>query len=715
MTPRHADRSRPLLRHPCLRALLLGGSALVAMPTGLRAQDAANDAAAGAFRLSPIIVDATAAADDDANSVVAQELWVGGKVATSLLDTPASVSVVTQAEIRARAATTTEEVLQYSAGIVTDYYGSDDRNDYFLVRGFQASTYRDGLTLGSMRGVREEPYAYERIEVLKGANSTLFGVSDPGGSVNFVTKVPQFTRFGEVYGQIGTNDHKELGFDLGDVLNEQGTLAYRFTGKVKDSALDYDTSRDDDAFLMGGLTWAPTEATTLTLVYDHLKRDGTPNSGGYPLDREYDRGDFFSEADFNDHDVARDTLTAMLRHDFGGGLSLTANLRYSDLADDFGYIYLSDSASRVGTELSRFYFGTDSTAEELIGNAILQYDTSFGSTDSSTLVGIEYRDAALSSASFYGGAGTIDIATGIATGVPSNLAPYETRKSDYTTKSVFLQQNLSFADRLVATVGLRHDWLDLRSRGTASGTAFDDSDDFSETSIRGALTYKVTDEVSAYASYVESVAPPSIGVEPERGEQYEIGVKYQPAGSRALLSAAIFDLTRQDMTIPVVLGDGTIVREVVGETRVRGFEIEGKAEIAENWDVIAAYSYQDAELTRAVVRGTDVSGNQFANVPKTMASLWVNYTLPGQARGGDMTFGLGARYIGSYQFAETNATGESDATTLFDAAFSYDIAENTGLSVNVSNLFDEQHVVGRGTADYYNPGRTVTATLRRTW
>lgn len=673
MTPRHADRSRLLLRHPCLRALLLGGSALVALPTVLRAQDAADDAAAGAFRLSPIIVDAAAAADDDARSVVAQELWVGGKVATSLLDTPASVSVVTQAEIRARAATTTEEVLQYSAGIVTDYYGSDDRNDYFLVRGFQASTYRDGLTLGSMRGVREEPYAYERIEVLKGANSTLFGVSDPGGSVNFVTKVPQFTRFGEVYGQIGTNDHRELGFDLGDVLNEQGTLAYRFTGKVKDSALDYDTSRDDDAFLMGGLTWAPTEATTLTLVYDHLKRDGTPNSGGYPLDREYDRGDFF------------------------------------------GYIYLSDSASRVGTELSRFYFGTDSTAEELIGNAILQYDTSFGSTDSSTLVGIEYRDAALSSASFYGGAGTIDIATGIATGVPSNLAPYETRKSDYTTKSVFLQQNLSFADRLVATVGLRHDWLDLRSRGTASGTAFDDSDDFSETSVRGALTYKVTDEVSAYASYVESVAPPSIGVEPERGEQYEIGVKYQPAGSRALLSAAIFDLTRQDMTIPVVLGDGTIVREVVGETRVRGFEIEGKAEIAENWDVIAAYSYQDAELTRAVVRGTDVSGNQFANVPKTMASLWVNYTLPGRARGGDMTFGLGARYIGSYQFAETNATGESDATTLFDAAFSYDIAENTGLSVNVSNLFDEQHVVGRGTADYYNPGRTVTATLRRTW
>lgn len=705
--------SRPSPRHRCLAALLMGCTALVALPMGAVAQKGAEED--GSFRLSPIIVDVGAASDDDANSVVVRELWVGGKVATSILDTPASVSVVTQREIAQRNATTTEEVLQYSAGIVTDYYGSDDRNDYFLVRGFQASTYRDGLTLGSMRGVREEPYAFERIEVLKGANSTLFGASDPGGSVNFVTKAPKFERFGEVYGQVGSNDHKELGFDVGDVVNPSGTLAYRLTGKVKDSALDYDTSRDDDAFVMGGLTWAPTDATTLTLVYDHLERDGTPNSGGYPLDRDYDRSDFFGEADYNDHNVKRDTLTAMLRHDFGGGLSVTANLRYSDLTDDFGYIYLSDSAGRTGTVLDRFYFGTDSTAKELIGSAVLQYDTSFGSTDSSTLLGLEFRDAELTSASYYGGAGTIDLATGITTGVPAGLAPYETRENDYKTKSLFLQQNFSFSNRLVATAGLRHDWLDLSSSGVASGAAFDNSDDFSETSIRGALTYKITEEVSTYASYVESVAPPAIGVEPERGEQYEIGVKYQPLGTRALLSAAIFELTRQDMTIPVVLPGGAIVREVVGETRVRGFEIEGKAEIAENWEVIAGYSYQDAELTRAVVRGTDVSGNSFANVPKHLASLWVNYTLPGQAARGEMTFGLGARYMGSYYFAETNATGESEATTLFDAAFTYEVTENTGLALNVSNLFDEQHVVGSGTADYYNPGRTITATLRRTW
>ncbi|NQD78464.1 TonB-dependent receptor, partial [Pseudomonas sp. CM27] len=126
------------------------------------------------YRLAPLIINAKvkASADDDLNSVVAQELWVGGKVATSIRNTPASVSVVTRKEMEQRSVSTTEEALQYTPGVVSDFYGSDDRNDYFQIRGFQATTYRDGLTLSSMRGVREDPYAYERIEILRGANST---------------------------------------------------------------------------------------------------------------------------------------------------------------------------------------------------------------------------------------------------------------------------------------------------------------------------------------------------------------------------------------------------------------------------------------------------------------------------------------------------------------------------------------------------------------
>ena len=268
-----------------LIALLLGCTALIASPAG--AQDTGTGTEDAPYRLSPILINADGQADDDANSIVAQELWTGGKVATSILDTPASVSVITEKEVRDRDADTLEEVLSYSAGIHTDFYGTDDRNEYFLVRGFQATTYRDGLTLGSMRSVREEPYAFERTEVIRGGNSTLFGTSDPGGTINFVTKQPRFERFGEVYGSVGSPRNAEYGFDAGDVLNAEGTLAYRVTGKVQDGERDYDHSRNDSHFLMGGLSWQPSTATTLSVIADYLKRENTPNSGGYPLDREY--------------------------------------------------------------------------------------------------------------------------------------------------------------------------------------------------------------------------------------------------------------------------------------------------------------------------------------------------------------------------------------------------------------------------------------------
>lgn len=705
----------PATRARRLRAMLLGCTALIVLPAAAFAQEGFEAEDEEVFRLSPITVTATAQADDDANSIVASELWVGGKVATSILDTPASVAVITQKEIEERNAKTVEEVLEYTPGIVTDYFGTDDRNDYYLVRGFQASTYRDGLTLGSMRGVREEPYAYERVEVLKGANSTLFGASDPGGSINFVTKTPIFERFGNAYAQFGSFDHVEAGIDVGNTLNADQTFAYRLTGKLQDSDLEYDHSRDDETFLMGGLTWAPTEVTSLTFVLDYLDRDGTPNSGGYPLDRLYDRNDFFGEPDFNYHDVERTTATAMLQHDFGGGLFLRANLRYSDLSDDFGYVYIYDYAGRTGTILDRYAFGTDSTAEELIGNAIVQYDTSFApSIYSSTLVGAEYRDASTTSRSFYGLAAPIDIADPVSSGRPTDLPIYSDRSGDYETRSLFIQQNLSFHDRVIATVGARQDWMDLSSTDNLSGV--NDSDDFAEGSIRGALTYKVTDEISAYVSYVESVAPPVIGVEPERGEQYELGVKYQPAGIDALISAAVFDLTRKDITVPVVQADGNIVQELVGEMRSRGFEIEGKAELSDNLSLIAGYSYLDTEIVRsAPLGGVDVSGNQLASVPNDMASIWGYYTLPGAGARGDISIGLGARYTGAYYFNNQNNNGKSDPTTLFDAAFAYQVADNAQLTVNVSNLFDEQHVVGRGTADYYNTGRAVMAGLNYTW
>lgn len=698
-----------------IRALRSGTAALaLLLAAPAWAQETAAAEEGGFVRLGTIFLEVFGLADDDANSVVASELAVGGKVATSILDTPASVSVITEKEMKLRDAGTTEEVLQYSAGVHTDYYGTDDRNDYFLIRGFQATTYRDGLTLGSMRGVREEPLAYERVEVFRGTNSTLFGVGDPGGSVNFVTRQPRFAPVGETTLSFGSNGRKEASFDFGNEVPGASDLAFRFTGKVKDSALDYAHSEDDETFLMAGVTWRPADSTQLSFVVDYLDRSGTPNSGGYPLDREYDRGEFFGEPDFNYHEMDRTSATLLVTHDFGGGLSLRGNLRYSDLTDDYGYIYLYDFAGRTGTSLSRYYFGSDSSAEELIGNAILQYDTTIGSVASSTLAGVEFREATAKSASFYGAAAPIDLSNPVYSGAPSSLAYYARTETEYSTRSLFVTQNLSFNERLIATFGLRRDFLDLTSTNLFPATPVVSTGEFAETSGRAALTYKVTDEISVYASYVESVAPPAIGAEPERGEQYEIGAKYAPEGMNALFSAAVYDLSKQNVTIAVVQGDGTITRETIGESRVRGFDLEARVELNEALSLIGSYSYMDTEVVRGVVRGVTMDGKSFATAPNHIASVWANYTMADALPAGDVTVGLGLRYVGAYYFDAANTRKSSDAL-LVDASLAMDLSESAAVELSVSNLFDEQHVVGSGTADYYNPGREVGLTLRKTW
>jgi iron complex outermembrane receptor protein len=667
------------------------------------------------FRLAPIIINANAT-NDDASSVVADELWVGGKVATSIQNTPASVSVITQKELEQRSVNTTEEALQYTPGVITDYYGTDDRNDYFQIRGFQATTYRDGLTLGSMRGVREEPFAYERIEVIRGANSTLFGPADAGGSVNFVSKQPRFEQFGQGYATYGSFDHKEVGVDVGDALNDNKTVAGRITAKRQDSDREYDHSQDDNQFVMGGLTWAPTELTSATVILDYLKTESTPNSGGYPLDKEYDRDEFYGEPSYNFHDVERTSISGNFTHDFDNGFVVRSNLRYTDLTDDFGYVFLYDTPGRTGTSVPRYKFGTDTDGHQANGNVMLQYDHRFENIDSSTLVGLEYLDSSTDATSVYDLASSIDIANPVHTGVAKSLVPYLTQKDDATTKSLFLQQNLSFYERFILTGGVRRDFMDLSTKGVNLYTgAFDEDDDIAKTSYRAALTYIVSDEVSTYVSMVESVSPPEVGVDPETGKQYELGVKYSPMAIKAIFSAAIYELNQDNVSTAVVQDSGIIEQQTVGESRARGLDLEAKAEVTENVSVVGGYSYLDSEVTRGSLSDDGVTtysikGNRLATAPKHSASLWTYYNVPGT----DVSVGLGARYIGSYYYSTKN-DGESDDATLYDAALNYKLYKGTDLALNVSNLFDEQHVVGSGTSDYYNPGREITAKVSYNW
>ncbi|MGQ3280035.1 MAG: TonB-dependent siderophore receptor, partial [Shinella sp.] len=615
--------------------------------------------------------------------------------------------------IQQRGATSVEQVLDYTAGVTTDFYGSDDRYDYFKIRGFDAYTYRDGLTLGApFGGIREEPYAFERVEVLKGANSTVFGVSDPGGAVNYLTKRPKSERFGEVYVTGGSPQHASTGFDFGDNLTEDDTLSYRLTGKFQNGEKEYDFSNDDEKFLMGGLTWRPTDVTTLTVVFDHLNRDSVPGGGGHPVGYNLDRSLFLGEPNYNYDVTNRNTVSVMFDHDFGSGLTFNTNARYSKSKTGFGYAYVYEPVDNGDTRADRYFFGNAGVDSEFIIDAHLQYDASIDFVDTRTLVGVEYSRRDGDNDLYYDVAPSIDWTDPDYSGRPTYAGPYSSTNSKRNTKALYLQQDLTLWDKLTASIGVRNDWIDVEEYNKL--TAVNSQGDFSELTTRVGLSYKITDELAPFISYAESVAPPDVGIEPQRGEQYEVGIKYQPSGFPALFSASIFDLTKSNVTVTV---PGTPpVRETIGEVQVRGVELEAKAEFANNWSVTAAYTYLDSKIVEdGQLPALSNEGNRFAMVPEHMASLWLNYLLEGEGARGDMTFGVGARYKGSYFLNDAN-TAKADSSIVFDAAFTYKVFENTSFELNASNIFNEKHVANGGFgADFYNPGRAVYATLRQTW
>lgn len=698
-------------------SVLLCGTALALAPNMSFGQDGDDT-----LLLEPIIIQGQLG---DSDTIVAQDVQLGGKVATSVLDTSASISIVTAKELQDRGVTTVEQALQYTPGITTDFYGSDDRFDYFKIRGFDAFAYRDGLTLGRPFGsVREETYAFERVEILRGANSTLFGVSDPGGAVNYVTKLPRQERFGEVYATVGSHDRAEIGVDLGDNLTSDGTLAYRFTAKVTDAKNEIDFSKDDSKFLMGGLTWRPSDVTSVSVVLDYSKREGTSDAG-QPLGTDYDRSRFFGEPDFNFRGHERTTLSLLADHDFGGGLSFSGNARYTKQSSEFGYVYLRDSNPNDTLATREYFYGYDDD-KIFVADAHLAYNAQFGEVKSRTLAGVQYEDRSSDSTGGFGYLpGTIDgnnlVYVGRDVFDPFN-ATVGTDESG--SHAIYVQQDLTF-DRFILNLGFRRDWFDAESIGQTTnfnGAAPDTTSqtaqrrDFGENTGRIGLTYKVTPEVSVYGSYAESAViatntPRNAGAfepQPERGEQYELGVKYSPEGTRALFTAAMYDLRKTNI-VQVDSVDPTIVRQVA-EVRARGFELEARAELTNAIELVAAYSYTDTEN---LDEESANFGNSFDKVPLHLASAWAGYTLDGNGQRGDMTFGLGARYTGTY-YTDAANNRKIESAMLFDASYSYDLREDTALSVNVTNLFDEKHDTG-GLGIYYNPGRTIAATIRRTW
>ncbi|MCJ9710230.1 TonB-dependent receptor plug domain-containing protein, partial [Bordetella hinzii] len=245
-------------------AAILSGSGLAAVPQGagyvLRRAPARE-----VTTLAPVSVSGASAAD---NSYVAETSRAGSKTETAILDVPQSISVVTRSQMEAQNAQSVTEVLRYVPGVTVETYGIDPKGfDWVMIRGFNAqssSDYKDGLRQGGSGYTlfRSEPYALERIEVLRGPSSVLYGQGDAGGIINRVSKLPQATPQYEVELEYGSFQRKQAAVDLTGPINQDGTLMYRLIGVARDANTQFtypngDRIGDDRLYAAPSITWAP--------------------------------------------------------------------------------------------------------------------------------------------------------------------------------------------------------------------------------------------------------------------------------------------------------------------------------------------------------------------------------------------------------------------------------------------------------------------------
>lgn len=717
-------------------ASLLCGAVLI--PSTLSAQTA--DQAGGDTTLKPIVLNGDGSALGPDKTIVAKTSRTSSKTDTPILDSSASVSVVTEQELETRGVKTLDEALSYTPGVETDIYGSDNRYDHYLIRGFYSSghsTFRDGLPLRTYNftGSRLEPYGMQRIEVLKGANSTLFGLAQPGGVVNAISKRPQDETFGEVYTTVG-DSHVETGTDFGGALDEEGIWTYRLTAKWQNADQGIGYSEDDRFYIAPALTFAPTADTDFTLLTSYSKRDGS-TSHGIPYLSGIDSETYLGEPDFDNMDTIERNIGYEFRHDFGNGFEFRQNARYTDLDLTYEGVF-APYAAGPGTaeiEASRSSLAVYGHAKRFDIDNQLEYDASFGRFDSKTLLGLSYAHDKVSERRYDGTLAGINPYDPVYSGRNDVISNYYRDFDDHSTQtaqSVYLQEELTLDDRWIATVGGRYDHVKTRAESiyTYYGSGVFPSDDTAVDEAftkRAGLTYKATSEVSVYANYMESFEPISasrsfLTGEPksQEGTQYEIGAKYQPEGFDALFTVALFDLTQENVP---QYSAGYSAQYQVGKINVRGVELEAKVALTNQLNLTAGYSYWDAEIEEDALSAN--IGTRPARIPKHMASLWADYTIPGNGPFGDLTLGLGARFVGQ-TYADNAIPEKPDVSnsislpsrTVFDAAIKYKVSKNVSLAVNATNLFDKEyisHIDNFSNTAYYGDRRTVRATLSYTW
>lgn len=647
---------------------------------------------------------------------VAKFTAVGTKTDTPIIETPRSVSVITRDRMDDQAVQTTEQALRYTSGVLTEVTGHDLRYQSIMVRGFDAANYRDGLrtfAAGSYSDWVAEPQGLERVEVLKGPASVLYGQAAPGGLVNQISKRPTLNHVNQVAVTVGNYDRYQTTFDLGGAFTDDDTVLFRINGLARDSNTQVDYSKDDRKFIAPSIKWQPSSETSLIVLADITRDRITPKSWwpDYALDGKNPNGKISrerlsGEPKFDAYDRDMTSAGYLFEHQLSDDLIFRQNARHSKDKLSYQHVY-GDTWQPDMRTINRGILVSRTKGTSMTLDNQLQTTLSTGGIEHKILFGLDSQAFKGREDLGFGSAPSLDVFTPVY-GTTVDFPDLSRSHSKLQQVGLYTQDQMR-AGPWITNMGIRHDNSKTRNW---DDTTSDIKQRDEKTTYSAGLMYVTESGFSPYGSYATSFNPSidtgfdGVPFKPETGKQVELGIKYQPKNSKNLITLSVFDLRKQNITTSDPDHPGFSVQ--TGEVRSRGIEIESIAELSRQTDLIVNYTYLDAEITQS--NNTSEINKQPRQTAKNTASAWLDYRFSENLLHG-WSIGGGVRYVDKVM-ADYTSDRFNPAYTVFDMAIRYKV-NPISLSLNTANVFDKTYVANR--SQFYGQGRTVQAVLAYNW
>lgn len=661
---------------------------------------------------------------------VARESATASKTGASIIETPQSVTVIGREELSDRNVQSVTQAVGYTPGVFASTSAISQRFDYFSIRGFDATntgTVLDGLRSTTNQSyVRYQPYGMERVEVLRGPSSFLFGGNSLGGTVNLVSKRPTAETLREVGVQFGNHGRLQGQFDLSGAADKDKTLLYRLVGVGRDSETQFDGVPDDTGYIAPSLTWRPNADTSLTLLSSYSRDEFGPPRPFLPLKGSLQANpngalprNLYLDGKGLENNNTQVNFGYSLDHAISDGWSLQSSARYT-YNDLMTQTFSGLALAADNRTLNRRAYEFGITGRVFATDNSVRKDWDAGLLRGTSTVGLSYRHTGEEYYLNTGAAPAIDIYAPVYGGAFAANTPFT--KTDQTghEAGLYVANTVHLADRFVVDLAGRRDWVSVDTDNLLTNRNTSQQDQAS--TYRVGLTYLAGWGLAPYTSYATSFSP-VLGTnvygdayKPTEGKQFEAGIKYQPDFADALFTAAYYDLTQTNVS--TADPNNALNTLQTGEVQSRGIELSATVSLMPGLKTVASYTYNDQEVTATTT--AQALGKRPTAQPEQMISLWGDYTVQDGPLAG-LGFGGGGRYVGS-TYADAANQIRVPSYTLFDAAIRYDLSgvdsslSGLKLALNVNNLFDKEYYVScSSTSCNEGYGRTVLGTVSYRW